>query len=100
MRKNIKTTSSGSSGTEDFDWVKNNQFEQDLKDSKFTYEGNYYKHRVNTILEYDIFKDLEFHNEKKYKFDFNFENYYKIDYSPLKRPGIKPDFFVYKIPKK
>ena len=71
---------------------------KNLKDSKFTDEGKYYEYIVNKILENDIFKDLDFHKEKKYTFDFNFENHYNIDYSLLKKGGIEPDFFVYKIP--
>ena len=119
-KKSVITSSSGESGIEDFEWVENNKFkeeykknyleyplkkwkeivyEQDLKDSKITDEGKYYKYTVNSILENDIFKDLEFHKEKKYIFDFNFEKYYNINYNSLIKGAIKPDFFVYKIPK-
>ena len=50
-------------------------------------------------MENDVFKDLDFHKEENYTFDSNFEKHYKIDYSLLKKGGIKPDFFVYKITK-
>lgn len=117
--KSVRTSSSGESGSEDFGWVENNKFkeehkknyieyplkkwkeivyEQDLKHSKFTDEGKYYEKIVITILEKDIFKDLEFHKEQKYIFDFDFEKYYKIEYSSLIKGDIKPDFFVYNIP--
>ena len=119
-KKSVITSSSGESGIEDFEWVENNKFkeeykknyleyplkkwkeivyEQDLKDSKITDEGKYYKYTVNTILENDIFKDLEFHKEKKYIFDFNFEKYYNINYNSLIKEQLNQIFLFIKYPR-
>ena len=117
--KSIKTSSSVELGIKDYDWVENNKFnkeyklsyleyplknwknivyEQDVKNTKVIDKGKYYEYIVNIILEKDIFKDSEFHKEKNSIFDFDFEDYYKIDYSLLKKGDILPDFFVHKIP--
>ena len=116
--KHIKTTSSGESGIEDYGWVQSDKFkeeykrdyleyplknwkeivyEQEKENSKVVNEGKYYEYIVNMILEKDIFKDSEFHKEKNSIFDFIFEDYYRIDYSLLKKRDIIPDFFVHKI---
>ena len=117
--KCVKVSSSGESGIEDYGWVENDKFNeeykldylkyplkewkeivciQDLENSKIREEGKYYEYIVNIIMEKDIFKDSEFHLEKNSIFDFKFEDYYRIDYSLLKKRDIIPDFFVYKIP--
>ena len=124
MKDEINANSSSSaqeSCTEDFCWVNNDKFpnkykryflkyplglwkniifKPDYKSRQINDEGIYYQKAVNTILSKDVFKKCDFHKEENGAMDFKFNEVYKFGYSSLKKKGIKPDFFVYKIEKK
>ena len=116
----ITSSSTEKSCIEDFSWVADTDFPNEKKLNNLEYPlndwldiiynenfkhvhitdiGIQYQKVVNQVLKGDIFKFLDFHEEKNGVIDFKFESIYKVDYQLLKQKTISPDFFVYKIPR-
>ena len=114
---NIYQLSALESGKEDFKWVGQQTFSKKLKNlyTQFPLKTwkdivlnsktpqikvEYYQGIINKILDKDIFKDCNFHEEMDGSINIRFKNIYKIDFDKLYKKKISPDFYVYKIEKK
>lgn len=110
--------SSQDSAVENFNWIEDKNYPNENKEDFLRYpvndwidiefdpkyktkfcvaEGIYYQKVVDKILDYDIFKDCEFYDEKNGIFDLGLNDLYQIDQDELEKKFIAPDFFIHRI---